>query len=318
MSSSTTWIESGDPTMPLLVVETGQLRLVFLPAVGGRLISLVAEGRERLWRNAEYLDQGLLVQRPRATWPPIVDTVSWPNLGGAKTWLAPQSRWEGPPDAVLDSGHYATAVSATETATIITLTSEDDTRSGVRIIREFEVPHGGLGIEQRTIVHNHSQSVVDWAAWEVVQVPFPPGSIIEVESDAQLPVDLGRHVGIPAVDRVDVGWRVVARPAVGKLGFPGARGLVRLNGVLELSIEIDEAGGYSDQCSPIQVWQQHPVAAPIPALDGMRPDAWLAELEVLSPVKRLEPGDDLQLAVGWTVLPAASAPGSSPRRRINR
>lgn len=49
---------------------------------------------------------------------------------------------------------------------------------------------------------------------------------------------------------------------------------------------------------------QHAVPAPIPALSGWQPDARLVELECLSPLTDLAPGECAELTVTWQ----ASAP----------
>lgn len=73
----------------------GTLRLGFVPRLGGRLLSLVFDGRELLWRNASLLDDALRPVGGHVLAPNSGRMGDWVNYGGDKTWPAPQ-RWDGP------------------------------------------------------------------------------------------------------------------------------------------------------------------------------------------------------------------------------
>ena len=143
-------------SLPVLRVGNDDLALAFLPSVGGRLISVEVGGAELLWRNPEYLDDALGTVLPREEWAPLDGTMgSWANLGGSKTWPAPQGwsgrhEWPGPPDPVIDSGDWRPEVRrAPDGATVVTLTSPDDPWTGLRVERRFEVPAAGASFTQR-------------------------------------------------------------------------------------------------------------------------------------------------------------------------
>ncbi|MDV6290916.1 hypothetical protein R2F25_35785 [Streptomyces sp. UP1A-1] len=125
-------------------VDNGLVRLVIAPALGGRVLSAVRDGREFLHRNPELLDDALGARDPRTVGPHDGPMSAWRNWGGDKTWPAPQGwsgpgEWAGPPDAVLDSGAYACEVDVADDGSRadITLTSGDDPRTGLRLTRRI-------------------------------------------------------------------------------------------------------------------------------------------------------------------------------------
>src|SRR3712207_4599372 len=88
-------------------LANGLLRIGLVPALGARILSLVAGERELLYRNPRLLDDRLHRLPGEALLPPVDGTLgSWRNYGGDKTWPAPQGwdgpdQWPGPPDEVL-------------------------------------------------------------------------------------------------------------------------------------------------------------------------------------------------------------------------
>lgn len=297
---------SGDPELVLQRLETESLALTFLPGVGGRLLSLVADGRERLWVNPDFFDRDLRAVRARRDWSVVDGTfASWSNVGGSKTWPAPQGwdgddQWPGPPDAVLDSGSWSFASWRSDDATIVRLVSPDDPRTGVRIERRFEVPDRGRAFRQHITFVNVGEREHRWSLWEVAQVPTRPGDRVEVDADSGAVTDLGLYRGRLDAAFIDGTITVPVARAVGKLGFPSATGRVALPGMLELRFAV-QPGDYPDQGSRAEVWLQSPTEAPIAELSGLRPTAWLAELEVLSPRRTLSPGESATAVVDWLV-----------------
>ncbi len=89
-----------------LRLTSGDLELVVLPGIGGRLWDVVFAGRSLLFQNPDLSGQS-----------PDLDTLSdlptrspqfnFPLWGGEKTWIAPDSSWvENAPFPTLDSGPY--------------------------------------------------------------------------------------------------------------------------------------------------------------------------------------------------------------------
>ncbi|MBT2515978.1 hypothetical protein J7E29_00845 [Streptomyces sp. ISL-90] len=308
-------LDSGDPALPLHAVANDRLRLVFLPTIGGRLISLRVDGRELLWHNPALLDDELRAVVPMSSWPVVDGTLaSWANVGGSKSWPAPQGwngpdQWQGPPDAVLDSGEYAWRESPTDDGLLLSLTSADDPRTGLRIERRFEIPHAGAEFVETLALTNASDRPVRWAPWEVCQVDIDAGAraqdaavVVAVKGRLE-PIDLGDHHGTLATRRVDGHVEVPVQDVIGKRGFADATGSIAWRGPdgegLELRFEPVAHAEYPDHGSRAEVWMQTPLPGPLPSLSSMRVDARLAELEVLGPLVTLEPGGSTELDIRW-------------------
>ncbi|WP_164990519.1 DUF4380 domain-containing protein [Agromyces albus] len=296
-------------------MDNGTVALAFLPTVGGRLISVAAHGRELLWRNPEYLDASLQAVRRRSDWPRHDGTfASWVNIGGSKTWPAPQGwngegEWAGPPDPVLDSGAWSIESRESDDGLVVIMTSADDPRTGVRITKEFTVPGSGPEFAQQTTFTNISYQTVTWAVWEVAQIDTEGGGVhaeVEVDVTDTRVVDLGSYHGTFEVEHGEGTVSAGIQDVVVKRGFPSASGRIAYyedTGVgLELSFSPIVDAIYPDQGSRAELWMQAPIPAPLAELDGLHPDAWLAELEVLSPLTTMRPGESVSFEIGWRAL----------------
>ncbi len=313
-----TALEHGPGALPVHVVDNGDLRLAFLPSVGGRLISVRCGGTELLWRNPAYLDDALATVRPRATWPPLDGGMgSWPNVGGAKTWPAPQGwsgpdEWPGPPDGVLDSGVWAleSRWDAATGALVVRLTSPDDDRTGLRVTRAFSVPARGCTFKQRTTFTNVSERPVRWAVWEVAQVDTSAGGKVWVDvAGTAEPVDLVDAFGRVGVDPAEGGRRrVPVDDVVGKVGFTDATGALsfrRPDGAgLDWRFDVP-AGDYPDGGCQVEIWMQYPTPEPLEGPGSLHPTARLLELEALTPLTALDPGASVQQEIAWRAVPPA-------------
>lgn len=313
---------AGTPDLPLVRVRTPDLELVLAPTRGGRLLSLVAGGRERLWRDPALVGDDLAPVVPVASWPASDgDMSTWANVGGSKTWPAPQGwsgpdEWAGPPDQVLDSGAYAVGWSVDETgdgAAVVTLTSGDDPRSGLRVERRFTVPAAGTAFAQAATFTNVSASPRTWSIWEVCQVATAGGAGRPVEDAAvhvthatePVELDLGSWEGDVASVRRGTDVLLPVGTGVAKRGYPDASGAVAYRDVdgstLTLTTSPAAHGTWPDGGSKVEVWLQRPTAAPIHELGDLHPAAHLVELEVLGPLTTLAPDESTSLEIGWSV-----------------
>lgn len=307
------WLDSGDPDLALFEVDNGPLRAVFLPSVGGRLLSLRAGGHELLWVSPRIFDASLRVLKPRAAWPVVDGTFpSWTNVGGSKTWPAPQgwdgnNQWPGPPDAVLDSGQWSLTTTQLPDALTVTMVSPHDPWTGLCITREFTFPAGSASFRESIRFLNSSQRDVEWSLWEVAQTDTSAGGAVDVAvSTDAAPIDLGRYSGSTDVTVADGVARLPVEPGVAKFGFPTATGRVAWTGPdgesLQLTVEVGEAARYPDGGSRVELWTQSPLPQPLDTLDGFHPDAWLVELEVLSPLYKLGPSESADFAITWEAV----------------
>lgn len=304
--------------LDVIHLGNGELSLAFLPQVGGRLISIEIGGTEVLWRNPHHLDDRLRPRTPWTHWPrPDGSMGSWVNVGGSKTWPAPQGwsgsgEWPGPPDGVLDSGTYRAQASVDAAgAAHLTLTSAVDPVTGLQITRRFTLPSMGTAFFQTSSFANRSADPITWSIWEVAQVDTNPQDVrrpsgrIEVETvgDSE-PVRM-----IEAVGRLQYTVRsamtdVPVQATVGKLGFPTAAGTVRwLRGDglhLTMSTRRRPDATYPDGGCTAEIWLQYPIPEPLAEFGGLHPDAHLAELELLSPLEVIPPGGNSSMDIHWS------------------
>ena len=249
---------------------------------------------------------------PHADWPATDGTMgSWVNVGGSKTWPAPQGwdgpdEWAGPPDPVLDAGAYAVLSSSGVDGDRVTLTSGDDPRTGVRIRREFVVPPSGGWFSHTATLTNASQRSVRWSAWEVTQVDTSLGGEIVVDATGD-PLALLVAEGSPGWSSQAGRVHVPVQPTVAKLGFRQATGRLayrRGDGAgLVQEAKVTPGAAYPDGGCPVELWLQHPLPEPLAEFGGLHPDAHLVELETLSPLTDLAPGESVTLEVDWRCSP---------------
>ena len=245
------------------------------------------------------------------------------QVGGSKTWPAPQGRdgpdqWPGPPDPVLDAGTYALQTSDGPDGALISLTSDHDLRSGLRITREFVVPVAGSSFSHVATLTNFGVRRARWSAWEVTQVATALGGEImaDVDSD-QAPLTLLAAHGTAEYHTEAGRAHVPVQDVVAKLGFPHATGRVawlRSDGAgLVQETRLEAGADYPDGGCPVELWLQHPLGEPLDELDGLHPDAHLVELETLSPLRDLAPGESARHAVTWQCSPPTPSDQYQPR-----
>jgi hypothetical protein len=123
---------------------------------GGRISSLKLGDKEIMFVNRDYSD-GIL----------------W----GSTLWPSPQSVWNWPPSAVLDSEPYSGGISGNN----VILTSDIDGNSNLRFKKTFYASQQDTSVTILYTLINEGQDTENDAAWEVTRVPsggmsfFPAG-----------------------------------------------------------------------------------------------------------------------------------------------
>lgn len=300
---------TGDP-FPLVPIEHGDLRAVFAPTLGGRMLSLRIGDEELLWQNPALLGPDLRPAVPVTTWPRgDRGMATWANIGGSKTWPAPQGwtaadEWAGPPDGVLDAGPWSVE---DVSADAVVLRSAADPRTGLRVERAFTLTGGGR-IDERIRFENTGTATTRWAPWEVCQVRTDDGGTVFIEdATAADELDLGSWEGTLTSAATERGIELPVSTGVAKRGYRAgtAVGYRRTSGTtIRLAAAAEHAASdapFPDGGSRFEVWSQRPVAEPIVALEGLRPDAHLVELEVLGRRVPLAPGATRTIRIAWSV-----------------
>lgn len=310
---------SASNSLEVIRVETESLVLAFLPGAGGRLLSLRVSGVELLWQNPSFFDVALNPVIPRSEWPIIDGTMkSWANIGGSKTWPAPQGwagpgQWPGPPDAILDAGPWSMELQESTDQWWIVLGSPKDLRSGLQVQRNFQIPKDRSSFTEIITFTNVMPVPISWSIWEVCQVATElgeaggSGHVVVSVADESPPVVLAEAVGRMEVDtRIEGCVSIPIAPVVGKLGFPSASGSVSYlrNDGHGLTLEFDPIPGadYPDQGSRAELWMQTPLDYPLAQFGDLESTANLVELEILSPSLHLAPGGSDSLTIHWSAF----------------
>ena len=307
-----------DPELQVYTLSNDQLRLAFLPSCGGRLLGIEAFGQELLWQNPRLFDPSLRPRLPRTQWPPDTGTLAnWANPGGSKTWPAPEGpgpgQWPGPPEPVLEMGPWLISHAAQPGAVAVTMTSPFDPATGLVIRRTYQLPTSGTTFTEVAHFTNASDTARTWSVWEVCQVATargpdqPTRGVIEVAApsgtEGRVVAQAHGSVDLPVARQ---GWHRLAVPDfVGKVSFAQASGEVAYvddaGPRLRLHFEPQEGLAYPND-SRVDLWMQVPLADGLgPEFRYVHPRDNYIELEVLSPLTRLEPGDSVSLALTWQV-----------------
>lgn len=296
-------------------VDNGRVRLGIAPRLGGRLLSLRLGEAEFLWRDHDLVDADLRYQGPVELTSPTT-LAEWVNLGGDKTWPAPQGwegtgQWAGPPDPMLDSGAYTAHIEQHDDEAVVRVTSADDPRTGLRISRALTVDAGQLGAVLEVTFTNTSEHPVRWAIWNVTQLPLElstspeDGVFVGVEPGPLGLRTVVEGTGVPRARRL--GAELVQVPpseVVGKVGFPTASGWmahVGRAGTLTWRFPVDTTATYPDGGSRVEVWQESPQPEPIAHLGDLQPANAVVECEVLGPLVELSPGESTMLTMQLSV-----------------
>ena len=104
----------------------------------------------------------------------------WLNYGGYKLWNAPQSAWGWPPDPSLDRGPCKVETKGDHT---IILTGMKSKNMGIRFTREIRIFEKSNKVQIKQIMENISDKDVEWGIWEVTQL-LPKGrALLPLSSD---------------------------------------------------------------------------------------------------------------------------------------
>ncbi len=167
-----------------LWLEQGDLSLILMPQVGGRIMGVRWRDRDLYWVNDELADN--LIDVAAIAHPVAAkQELGFKLWGGNKTWLAPQDRWTaGLPFLDLDSGAYQLTVEDT-VPTTIHLQSPICRETGIQITRSLTLHHA----EPRwSLIHrlqNQGDRPVAWAPWSNTMVRRPARVLLPKRADSE-------------------------------------------------------------------------------------------------------------------------------------
>ncbi len=147
-------------------LTNGDLELVILPGIGGRLWDVLFQGRSLLFQNRDL--EGLIPDPKNLQgFPTRSPQFGFPLWGGEKTWIAPDKNWpDGAPFAVLDSGPYTITGSS---AAHITLKSAICPQSRLQIERGIRLIGNAAWSIRHKVTNTGSQNQ-DVGIWSVMMI----------------------------------------------------------------------------------------------------------------------------------------------------
>jgi hypothetical protein len=271
---------------------------VVVPELGGRIMSFRATGRGR---HAEVLWQAddpvalKLPDLPGATDLAALRRSLGPlHYGGHKTWLAPQSTWGAGrwPFLDLENGTYAAHVGE-----CLELRSPVCRETGMQLTRRVRAgERGGLHVREQLV--NRGRAAARFGLWSVTQVAgrgvvdFPTGGrpVMRFGADGRASPT---HDVVPGPD--GVATLACDHAVAAKHGTPHAGGWVEAR--IGAAHFHKAYSGLGDGAWP------HGCALEVYDFGPDGPDCF--EIELLTPVATLRPGEGLGFAELWRVSIAA-------------
>lgn len=284
-------------------LTNGLVTVVVVPDVGGRIMDFRLGDHALLWNNAA--EAGKLYDAPRTA-----EERTWHNFGGYKVWPAPQDRWGGPPDplgSTLEGGRWTSRiVTASGPTAVVELTSPaDEAVTGLQASRTIRLGVGTTSLEVTETFRNVSQRPVDWSIWTIAQVPgsLRPGEAVSPEARAYLP--------LPAKSRHAAGyyefpfnesphWKPIAGGRVLELTYGGEAAKVGVDATEGWLASVDDLNGFTYAATfDLVPGAEYPD-------EGCSIEAWMnpsdlpyMEMEILSPITKLEPGKSFSATQTW-------------------
>lgn len=279
----------------------GLVTVTAVPEFGGRVMEYKLGDKDLLWANlAEVQASRTLAARPGGE-------REWRNWGGYKVWPAPQERWGGPPDppgSSLDGGRWVGRVTKPRGEVVeVELTSPPDASvTGLQITRRLRLFVNSTRLQVTETFKNVSARQIEWSIWDVTQVPgaLSPGEKFSEQARIYFPLNPeSRFAGgyRTILDKPSSQWRVengllevIYRRETGKIGADSVGGWIAyVDGQSSFTyakrFDVTPGGNYPDGGCTVEVY----TSGELPYM----------EVEVLSPLHRLAPGESASFTQSW-------------------
>jgi len=304
------------------LLKNDLVSLVAVPDIGGRIMAYDLDGYPFLFVDRNLAGQLFTPEENMGDG----SLASWKNYGGDKTWPAPQGwdsddQWHGPPDPVLDTGRYLLDLLESDgnTATV-RMVSPTGSPTGIMIVRQATIRAGSSRVHLDLRFRNVADRPVRWSVWDVVQLRAE-----RLDDNGRLAPDEECVVTAPINPRSRFlrGFQVMfGDPLNPQWDLDAARGLFVGNYRWQIGkVGLDTRGGwaafanktagyafvarfpvypdeeYPDDGADVEFWTVG--RGRVANLDYEHTDIYLMELEVLSPLRHLNPGEETSFRVEW-------------------
>ena len=305
------------------------ITLVAVPDIGGRIM-----GYDLGAYSYFYVDRNLAGKLFSAVENQGDGSLAaWKNYGGDKTWPSPQGwenadQWAGPPDPILDTGHYdLVALHSDGRTASLKMLSPTGSPTGVQITRQATIYAESSRVTLDLAFRNISQRKIRWGIWDVVQLKAE-----RVSSDGKLAPETNCVVTAPINshskfaegyyvlfgDPQNPQWRSDKHTGlfvgeyqweIGKVGLDSRAGWAAFANTTANQAFTARYTPYPDREYPddgagVEFWTVG--RGQVANLDYEHSDIYLMEVEILSPFQHIEPGQIASFHVEWG---ACSCPG---------
>lgn len=275
-----------------LVIENGFIELVIIPEIGGRVLRYAFPGDQQMAINPRTIGQNF---------DPATDSSGpWAKgwgYGGYKNWPAPQSFWNWPPPPRLCWGPYAYNIEhQSADSLIIYLESEVETirAKGLKQARRFIIYRNSTLVKVEQYLFNVSATPRELSIWDISQTIVQHGTEKDMTNfSVYFPAEKSK-INDANLNITEVADNVYRYKDTSKSG----KAFINLNAGWCANVderdsesyyklfEIDPEANHPDDNSNFEIYT-----------DGKNE---YIEIEVLSPLKRLEHGDTLRYDQFWS------------------
>jgi len=265
------------------LMSNGIVSLVIVPQINRIMSYSFVKGKNIFWENSK--EYGNLYEIKKI----------WPNYGGYKVWPAPQNAWwkgkaSWPPDPYLDYGRNNVEIVSPSK---IKLTGAPSLEMGILFIKEIELlPNSSHVIINQKMV-NISSREIEWSIWDVTQLPLNAWVLFPIKNKSKF------INGLNPLSRIlPQGWEIYKKDNwiiipinkksknVWKIGSDSDGGwiaYVKENFIYFKCFPYFPSRKYPDGGCSVEVFKGHSYM----------------EMEVLSPVVKLKPGEEYNFREKW-------------------
>lgn len=287
--------------------ENPYVKISLLPEAGGRIIGLSLGEYQFLYFNPDA-KEGLH---------------KWKNIGGEKIWPAPQGwsddhHWPGPAGSILDYGNYECIDIADESGKGYRVASPYDETTGIISSRDIILSDSSAVVNIKAKFTNLSNIERRWSIWPVCQIdtslnggvepgrfrficPINNKSIYRSGFKIMHGVVNNPQFGIGPDNLFEASYSYI----VGKAGLDSDAGWVygadsETGKVIIFTFQYEENAEYPDDTS-VQIWFSGKGAVYSGNMLKMHLDNYeqnppYAEIELLSPLKTIDPGKSAEFS----------------------
>ncbi len=256
------------------------VRLVVVPQIGGRVMEYSLNGQDAFWQNQSELG--------KITGDDVGKT--WRNYGGYKAWHAPQTEWR---DYFYDS--LPAEVETLSDGRGVRITTSPVKHLGYQFIRDIVLSDSTTRVRLIERMKNVSDKDIEWGVWGVAQVKVPCWIIFPLNPKSAF----------------NNGWKVLypAGGSIEQVQVVNGLGILKFDNKVE-NFATDAKAGWMvyirDQLAFVKRWANRMVDVTYPGgcdaaffTCGTNREGGYAEMEVMTPVVKLKPGEETELIEDW-------------------